>query len=55
MYYSGNSQLPKKKVFELSFSSFRNKNDFNLHLFTRINTKLTTSPITWSCVNKKEK
>ena len=25
----------------------------NLHLFARINTKLTTSPITWSCVNKK--
>ena len=27
--------------------------DSNLHLFTRINTKLTTGPITWSCVNKK--
>ena len=29
--------------------------DSNLHIFTRINTKLTTGPITWSCVNKKYK
>jgi hypothetical protein len=29
--------------------------DSNLHIFTRINTKLTTGPITWSCVNKKNK
>ena len=27
--------------------------DSNLHIFTRINTKLTTGYIEWSCVNKK--